>query len=678
MEESHPFSKIFEVQYPDNLKCQKEKKAYKLQKLKDMPETLTADYKMIAGAKEMCDLIFFTKDPGSWHTLLCNQYKNVKRCGISKGRQIQIQEDGINGHLTINVYNNGTVMIQGSEDSLACFCKSFYVLADTVKTETKIKTTGKQAPEAQNTVKTPPASTLNEIATLKNGLSHLEREFVEFRESNQNGTVLESAISIQKQEIEMLKCAVKDLEENNLSLQIQIRRFREEHLTQAQDLQRVSFDTNTATQSVTRCLSDEHLKQMEELQRDHEQSTLAMKTEIRCLRDEHLRQLQELQRDLTQSTLAMRTEMRCLRDEHLKHIEELQRDLKDLKESNLTTRTEMCRLKNEHLTEVETFKRDIAMLKEELKRHPTRPTPTHYNPDTSYSTEHVTVKKDSHKSLSNNVSPTPHTDELPSEMDQHRNTQRSPKKRNRFHEHSNPEIILLSDSNGKYINMKRLFPKHRTLKLWCPTTSSALKILDDERLKDATHIIIHTGTNDLTSGWTDVGKAMREVALKATTTVPTAKILISSLLPRLDKPPQQIQEINKGLQQLCSTTPQLNLVEYPNIRLEHMFDHIHLDKNGIRIMAKAMKDIALDRIESENPKMFQTPIEEDQSQKNRTMNNQSHDSVFGTQRMNIIATSAPKDTQCTYSATVANPSQTEDTSNQIRDMLALICSKLLI
>lgn len=52
-------------------------------------------------------------------------------------------------------------------------------------------------------------------------------------------------------------------------------------------------------------------------------------------------------------------------------------------------------------------------------------------------------------------------------------------------------------SNGKFIDEKKLFPKHRVAQLWCPNTHSALKLLNVDKLGSPSHIIIHTGINDL-------------------------------------------------------------------------------------------------------------------------------------------------------------------------------------
>ncbi len=59
------------------------------------------------------------------------------------------------------------------------------------------------------------------------------------------------------------------------------------------------------------------------------------------------------------------------------------------------------------------------------------------------------------------------------------------------------DIAILMDSNGKFLQEEKLFPGRKATKLWCPKTGDALRILSDSSFGTPSHIIIHTGTNDL-------------------------------------------------------------------------------------------------------------------------------------------------------------------------------------
>ena len=93
------------------------------------------------------------------------------------------------------------------------------------------------------------------------------------------------------------------------------------------------------------------------------------------------------------------------------------------------------------------------------------------------------------------------TDQLPSTPPTPNNTTaRCPEDTPTSNEETqNPQIVLLIDSNGKYIEEKKLFPKHRVAKLRCRNSQLALELLTEDKLGSPSHIIIHTGTNDLRS-----------------------------------------------------------------------------------------------------------------------------------------------------------------------------------
>lgn len=157
------------------------------------------------------------------------------------------------------------------------------------------------------------------------------------------------------------------------------------------------------------------------------------------------------------------------------------------------------------------------------------------------------------------------------------------------------EIVMLMDSNGKFINEKQLFPKHKPIKLWCPNTNSALQQLDKEKLGDPSHIIIHVGTNDLQTQQERVAQAVTHVAVKATQTFPTSKIVISTILPRTDFHLRTIQRINTDISRGCAGMPNVHLVHHSTLSVHNLHDHIHLRKDSVNVLAKNLKDVALGR-----------------------------------------------------------------------------------
>ncbi len=106
-------------------------------------------------------------------------------------------------------------------------------------------------------------------------------------------------------------------------------------------------------------------------------------------------------------------------------------------------------------------------------------------------------------------------------------------------------VLLLMDSIGKNIEPKKLFPRQRVLALHCRNTRHVHELLTSDDLGSPQCIIIHTGTNDLHSLNEGTAKAMLEMAEKASQTFPSSRVLVSTLLPRLDVPPSVINRSTK-------------------------------------------------------------------------------------------------------------------------------------
>ena len=158
------------------------------------------------------------------------------------------------------------------------------------------------------------------------------------------------------------------------------------------------------------------------------------------------------------------------------------------------------------------------------------------------------------------------------------------------------QIVLLMDSNGKYIEEKKLFPKHSVSKLWCPNTQRALDLLSEDQLGSPSHIIIHTGTNDLRAQQERVATALKGVIEKASSTFPNAQVVISTLLPRKDFHPATIQRVNASISRDCASKPNVFLAHHSTLDLNSLYDQVHLYKAAVPTFARTLKDIALKRI----------------------------------------------------------------------------------
>ena len=110
----------------------------------------------------------------------------------------------------------------------------------------------------------------------------------------------------------------------------------------------------------------------------------------------------------------------------------------------------------------------------------------------------------------------------------------------------NSNIIILMDSNRKFIDKNKLFPNEKALILACPTIERGREILQQTKFVDQHTIIIHTGVNDLENcSPQEVSNKFCELLLSYKTTYPTVKIIASSITPRKDQLNTAVKRANE-------------------------------------------------------------------------------------------------------------------------------------
>ncbi len=153
-----------------------------------------------------------------------------------------------------------------------------------------------------------------------------------------------------------------------------------------------------------------------------------------------------------------------------------------------------------------------------------------------------------------------------------------------------PQVVLLADSNGKFLDTNKLFPGKKVLSKRCSTTGQAMKLLKKETLKSPQCLVIHTGTNDLHSLRKDTAEAVKKMAEQASREFPNTRIVVSTLLPRTDTPPHVIHDINMEIRRGCATLPNVHLALHPTWDL---YDGLYLHKIKVKILAKTLQEAAL-------------------------------------------------------------------------------------
>ena len=156
------------------------------------------------------------------------------------------------------------------------------------------------------------------------------------------------------------------------------------------------------------------------------------------------------------------------------------------------------------------------------------------------------------------------------------------------------KAIFLCDSNGKFLDKRKLFPPGQDFTFYrSPTITHVRTVLQDEINQELEHpqlILIHSGTNNLTPT-TPIDDFISDISVlitQASTMFPKSKIIYSTLLPRADIPLQTLLKVNTKLIDSLSTLPNVHLVSHENIfskGTDILHDIKHLKKRHLGLFA---------------------------------------------------------------------------------------------
>ena len=157
--------------------------------------------------------------------------------------------------------------------------------------------------------------------------------------------------------------------------------------------------------------------------------------------------------------------------------------------------------------------------------------------------------------------------------------------RNKKSTYENSEILLLIDSNGRYINEKDSAVE--TSLSWekkrCPTIDSAINfILEQDFDIEPETVMTHIGTNDLDHmNASKVKDHILDMISILNQKIPTSQVVISGLLPRGDYLNDKVIECNRLLAKEINTLKNTRFIDHTNIsssRREILFENKHLTK----------------------------------------------------------------------------------------------------
>ena len=159
------------------------------------------------------------------------------------------------------------------------------------------------------------------------------------------------------------------------------------------------------------------------------------------------------------------------------------------------------------------------------------------------------------------------------------------------------DLILLIDSNAKFIDTTKLARDKQIRQIFCPTIAAATKILTKSTFDRPSHIVIHVGTNDIEQSSIDSCSSRFQTLVDiASQKYPSSKVLISSLLKRRDAADFHRSELNSKLGRICAPFPNVHLVNNENIPIDYLHDNKHLKKRKIGALVTNMKDVIYNRI----------------------------------------------------------------------------------
>ena len=177
------------IEYPPAVKSKTARSKYKQQVLQERPETFFLDlYK----DGRPCNLIFYTNETCAWLDVISSHYSSVKRTGICNGWKISIFEenDPDNTIMTVNLFKNGTAMVQGHlakfEDVLPTMKlraqKEKEHLTNTLPTHGSKTSTSTSFPLSDSDTNPPLLEHSEALNIMREQFSQMEIELVQLRE----------------------------------------------------------------------------------------------------------------------------------------------------------------------------------------------------------------------------------------------------------------------------------------------------------------------------------------------------------------------------------------------------------------------------------------------------------------------------------------------------------------
>ena len=157
---------------------------------------------------------------------------------------------------------------------------------------------------------------------------------------------------------------------------------------------------------------------------------------------------------------------------------------------------------------------------------------------------------------------------------------------------NNTEIIMCFDSNGRFINLRKLWTLKGTQVKSCGNLAEVNKIIDSNiKYTKLKYFFMNVGCNDLDNhNAEEVFRKIQNTSEKLKMLHPDLKIIVSEIIPRMDDKDDRVKETNLLLNKYVHTVGNIYVVHNYNLRDPDFFtDAKHLRENCIPRLAANIK-----------------------------------------------------------------------------------------
>ena len=150
------------------------------------------------------------------------------------------------------------------------------------------------------------------------------------------------------------------------------------------------------------------------------------------------------------------------------------------------------------------------------------------------------------------------------------------------------DLLWVFDSNGRFIDTKRLWKKKGSQYKQCGTLHKIAELVREFPYKSLKYIFLSVGTNDLDTK--DHDQVLGELMLlvdEIRAKYPGIKFIINELLPRRDNRNTEVGKFNAGLNEFASSLDDITIASQTNMSDTTMLHDVkHLREDKVPLYAK--------------------------------------------------------------------------------------------